>query len=382
MAAIKTILHLTPFFSPNIGGVETHLTDLTTALSTKKYKNIVLTYSPITTPHTSWKKSESPNPHLFIRRFAWIGRNLFHRLEAKPLINFLYLTPYYFFRVFIWLLFHPRPIDTIHSHGLNAALVGIIIKAIFRFPNHILSIYSSYDSVPQSPRLKRLMLFILNHVDHILTQSKISLRQLIQLGASSSKLSIYHHWIDLRRFSPQSQKSAREITHLPPGFTVLFIGRLIPQKGALLLAKVAAKLPRINFVFVGGGPDYFRLKQYSSRFPNIKPVGNVPYHQLHHYYASADLFCLPSLYEEGWGRVILEALGCGIPVVASNLGAVPEVITPSVSFIAKPTVANFSRLISKLYHQPKLYINLQKNCRFYALRHFSIKNLELITRYY
>jgi glycosyltransferase involved in cell wall biosynthesis len=129
MAPVKSILHITPFFRPNIGGVETHLHDLITELQKRHYSQTVLTYSPISTNATYKKTEQSTN--LFIRRFYLPGHDLFHKLEKFPLLNFLYITPILLLRTIIWFTIKHPHIDTIHSHGLNAALIGIVIKKIF-----------------------------------------------------------------------------------------------------------------------------------------------------------------------------------------------------------------------------------------------------------
>ena len=89
METIKGILIICPFFHPNIGGVETHLSDLTKALS-QKYQVFVQTYSPITTPNTDWKKIEK-SKNLIIYRHHHFGKTLSHSLEKYPLLQFFYL---------------------------------------------------------------------------------------------------------------------------------------------------------------------------------------------------------------------------------------------------------------------------------------------------
>ena len=94
------VLILTPFFSPNIGGVETHLDNLVSILDEKGYRVFVQTYSPITTENTPWKKSELIGNNIKINRYRWFGKNLFHKLENYPILDFLYLTPYLFLGLF------------------------------------------------------------------------------------------------------------------------------------------------------------------------------------------------------------------------------------------------------------------------------------------
>ena len=366
MVPIK-ILHITPFFSPNIGGVETHLSDLTSKLASLGYSNYVLTYSPLSTENVKWEKNERINKNLSIRRFSWFGHNLFHRLEKKPFINLLYITPYLLLRSILWQLINYPKIDIIHTHGLNAAIIGIILNKIFHFKRHIVSIYSTYDNVPKS---SQYISKILNQVDIILTQSDRSIKQLVTLGVDKNKIHRYRHWIDTNEFRPKKAKSKK--------ISLLFIGRMIPQKNSLILAKVAKYFPSIIFNFVGEGPDYQKIKNLSKNNKNIILHGNVPYSKLSNYYQNSDIFCLPSKYDEGWGRVLMESISCGVPVLASNLGAVPEVIDNTVGVLFTPTFKNLKKNLNNI----DKIISLKKNCRPYALKHFSEKNISLITRFY
>lgn len=372
MATIKkSILHITPFFSPNIGGVETHLNDLVKILDKHHYSNTILTYSPITNPNTKYKNQQKICQRSFVRRFSWIGYNLFHILEKKPIVNFLYISPYLLIRSSLWLLLHPhKHFDIIHSHGINAALIGQIIKKIFNIKSHVVSIYSTYDNVPINSKQNKQIKAILSKADSILVQSQQSFNQFKKMGLNN--LSQYRHWIDLKQFCPPSKP--------PKNFTVLFVGRMIPQKGAYLLAKIASSLPQIKFIFVGTGPDYQKIKKL--KLNNLKLVGNISYHKLHLYYQKTSLLCIPSLYQEGWGRVAMEALSSGLPVIASNKGGLVEFLNPSIAIISPPKPKNIKSSILKLYKNKKLYRKLQKNCRPYAKQNFSSKNIKLITQVY
>jgi len=378
----KTILHITPFFSPCIGGVETHLLDLISELDKIGYKNIVLTYSPITTPSVLWKSSEFFGKDSYIRRFLWIGFNLFHRLEKYPFINLLYITPYLLLRSFFWLAIHRPQITAVHSHGINGAIIGTVLKKIYKIPQHVVSIYSSYDNVPINNFSNRFMVLILNSTDKVLTQSRQSIKQLIALGVKEEKIDLYCHWIDLKQFRPLDKDKLRRKFVIENKFSVIFVGRMIPQKGARMLANVAAKMPQINFLFVGLGPDYEALRKLSLNNTNIKLFGNVPYNKLQLYYNLADIFCIPSLYNEGWGRVIMEALACGLPVIASNRGAIPEVVDQSVAIIINPTPENLENSIKKLHEDTKLFLKLKNNSVKYARLRYSPESVRLITKYY
>ena len=103
---------------------------------------------------------------------------------------------------------------------------------------------------------------------------------------------------------------------------------------------------------MGNGPLESFVKKESSRTKNLIFLGSVDYIDLHKYYNLADVLCIPSQYEEGYGRVAMEAVACGLPVVGSNKGGIPEAVSEEVSILADPTVDNLEKIILRLYQNP------------------------------
>lgn len=374
----KRIIHITPFYPPNIGGVETYLHDLIHQTSHHHNTNIVITYSPLTTS-APYKVIETRH-NTKVYRLPHLGMGLFYRLEKHPLLNFLYLTPYLFFASLIYLVFHRRP-HLIYVHGLNAAFIGAILKKVFHLPLFV-NLYSHYDNVPFAKTQKKLFVHTLNQADYVFTQSKLSIRQLHSMGINQHKLKIYHHWIDLTRFRPINNKVKLRRRHkLPDRFTILFVGRLIPTKNALLVAKLASHFPDCNFLFVGHGPQETDIRRYQDKYPNIFLYPQVPYSQLHHYYQISDLFLFPTQGQEGWGRVAMEAIACGLPVIASNRGAIPENLDSTVSLLVTPSFSKIKQALGKLINHPHLYHQIAQNTRPYALKHYSSRNSLQALRY-
>lgn len=109
----------------------------------------------------------------------------------------------------------------------------------------------------------------------------------------------------------------------------LFVGRISDEKGMPFLAEVIRSvLPQqdMRFVLVGEGPYMQDLKEEFGEFV-ILP-GQIPHNRIHLYYKSADMYVHPSAYE-GIPLVILEALSCGLPVVARPAGDIPFILDES-----------------------------------------------------
>lgn len=133
-------------------------------------------------------------------------------------------------------------------------------------------------------------------------------------------------------------------------FRILYVGRLSNEKGVYHLVEALSLLSQKNdsrwtATFVGDGPEYDRLKALVARLGLVNKVqfaGHVPHNlQLGRYFENADVFVLPSL-TEGVPHAMLEAMGMGLPVIATEVGGVPGVLkhgTNGLLIAAKDTVA-------------------------------------------
>lgn len=374
----KRILMITPFFRPNIGGVESHLTDLCEYLRERKYYLYIVTFQPLTTKVKAPGFEKLENMEIY--RFWWPGYNLFHKLEPYPILEFLYLTPYLFLRCLIFLLLNHQKIDVIHAHGLNAAFIGRFLKMIFK-KRAIVSTYAIYNFSPNS-FFAKIVAWTLSSFEEIQPLANPSKQELLKIGLPENKMRVYYLWINPGDFKFIQKETAKKIVGLSGKFIVLFVGRLISIKGPELIMEVAKKLPKINFVFIGDGPLAFDLEKKSKDYPNILFAGRVDNARRSEYYCAADIFVLPSLYEEAFGKVAIEALFCGKPVIGSRRGAIPDIITSKVGRVIEPTAENFRREIDELFRHPDKLSWLSQNCRGYAEKKFSEKNAEVIKRGY
>lgn len=372
------ILIITPFFWPNVGGVETHLNDLCRYLVRRKFQVQVLTYLPITTSAKA-KKIESKK-NFEIRRYWWPGFNIFHKLEKLPaLFNFLYLTPGILFQSILFTRNNYKEIQTIHSQGLVAGFVGLILKKLFGC-RLVISTHAVYGF--SNTFFSKVSFWVFNGADRVLTLSEASRKELIRMGIDPIKINVYVHWVDQKRFRPLGKVKCKNQLGWKNKFVVLFVGRLIKIKGTGLLVEIARQEPRMTFVFAGAGPEAKTLKQEAKKNKNIKFVGKIDNRRLPLFYSAADVYVIPSQYEEGFGRVIIEALSCGTPVVGSNRGGIKEAISSEVGILVPSTTESFSQVLKELYTNRQKLKKLTKNCRSYALAKFSDRNGKLITDSY
>src|SRR3989338_5104476 len=371
----KKIIILSPFFLPNTGGVETHLSDLCSYLEKKKWDIRVITYKPLTTK-TEASFIEKKSDRFIIYRIPWFGKTLFHKFEKYPILQFFYLVPGIAFFAFFFLLKNHKEYRIVHAQGFAASFVANALPRFFKL--RLISSMHALYGFGKGGYLDSACRWILLRFNKVFCLPDPSQRDLLNAGVPPDILDVYVYWVDQNNFKPMDKETSRDKIKIPQKFTVLFVGRLIEKKGAGLLMEIAQELKDINFVFVGDGPIERDLKQASEAHHNIFVVGRKTPQEIPVYYGSADIGVLPSQYEEGFARVTLEALSCGRPVIVANKGCFPGMINDTVGILVDPTKDNIKEKILFLYKNQEELNRLTGNCRKYATEHFSEKNAERI----
>lgn len=376
----KKILLLTTPFRPNVGGVETHLDDLIKEGVKLGFNFDILTYQPLITNVRGKTIEKGIGYKIF--RIPWIRNNLFLKLEPYPILEFLYLFPPLFILGLVYLLFQSRKISVIHGQGLIAGSVGIILGKIF--PKRVLISTHSIYHFPTKGIYPAFIRVLFNKTFKVLVLSEQSRKEVLSLGIAPNKVAKFTYWIDQKIFAPASKFQSRESLGLPRrAFITLFVGRLVAVKGVrelLNAAKMSGK--ETVYVVVGDGPMATQVAGFAKRQKNVIFVGKVDNNKLPEYYSAADVLLVPSTHEEGFGRVILESLSCGTPVVAANRGGIPEAVDSSVSVLIDISPKAIKETLESLWRDRKKLERLAKNARNFAEKHFSKKNVKLISRYY
>lgn len=377
----KNILILTTPFRPNVGGVETHLDDLIDAGVKKGYRFTVLTYQPLITA-TIGKYIER-SKGLVVFRIPWFRMNLFLILEKYPVLEFLYLFPPLFIAGLLLMLRSNSDIKLLHSQGLIAGAVGIILGRLFNIPC-VVSTHSIYN-FPKTGLYRSFVRFILQNCTKVLALSKQSAQEIIDLGILEQKVEVFTYWVNQSVFKKRDRTMARKRLKLPADkFICLFVGRLVEVKGVmeLLRASQITSNKRIIYLIAGDGPLASVVESEVVLNPNLLFKGRIDNKKLSGFYNAADVLIVPSIHEEGLGRVILEALSSGLPVVASNRGGIKEIVTTEVGILIKISPKKIKEVIEWLARDKNRLQEMQSSASKYAKIHFSKKNSEKILKIY
>ena len=233
---------------------------------------------------------------------------------------------------------------------------------------------------------------VLRSADRIITVSNATKRYVLNLGADPTRLSVLHNGVDVDRFKPDKplrDEKRRKLGIHTSATVVLTVRRLVYKNGIDTLiesAKTALQHdPNMIFLAVGTGPDkdaiQSRIKQLgiTDRF---RLAGFVSDAELPSFYNAADLFVLPSKSGEGLPLVSLEAMACGLPVIATDVGGIREIVPEACGKFVPPdqpdTMAHVILELSQANLQP-----LKKKLRAMVEEKFSWeKNVEQLTQIY
>lgn len=363
------VLQLTAHFSPNIGGLETHLNDLVEGLVKRNHQVTVLTYQPLSTDVRAPIYEKKGKTEVF--RIPWI-RGFFYKLVEYPALEFLYLVLGLFF--ITPFILSRKKYQVIHTHGLVAAAVGVFWGKLFN-KRVVVSTHSLYG-FPSSGLYRNFVKLVLSGANVCLCLSKKSVEELMDLGISPAKIKQFTYWIDLDHFKPSKKTNSKE-------FVILFVGRLVAIKGIKVLIKAFKNLKgRMSLVIAGDGPLRNEIMEAAQVGERIKFVGKLDKDEIVDYYNKSDLVVVPSINNEGFGRVILESLACSVPVLGSNRGSIPEAMDLTVGRLVDVNVKNLQKEIAYLKKHPNVLKKLKQNSRKFALKRYSEKNIETIINSY
>jgi glycosyltransferase involved in cell wall biosynthesis len=186
--------------------------------------------------------------------------------------------------------------------------------------------------------------------------------------------------VDPELFQPRASAAERE------HFVIGFAGRLVPEKGVDLLLRAAAALPpRAHVRLVGAGPERERLLRLAGRLGMVGRVQAAAVSSLEMPRALADLDCLvlPSRTRPNWkeqfGRVLIEAMACGVPVVGSTCGELPNVIGEAGLVFAEGDTAALQTHLRALHDDRALRADLARRGRARVLAHYTQRQVARAT---
>src|ERR1035441_4365383 len=256
-------------------------------------------------------------PHRYLRaRRAALPSNAGRRVLAGP--------------------FGPRGADLFH--GLNQRLPGIPMRHSVATFHDLFVMTGAYSTPEFRARFSAQARDAAERADAVIAVSQFTASQVVSLlGVDASKIHVVHHGIrhlaeqSAEQSSEQSSEQSAEPGSAPPGRekVILNVGAIQKRKNIARLVEAFETLPPPWQLVLAGSRGYgaeeilARIEKSPAR-DRIRVTGYVSAPDLAGWYARAAIFAFPSL-DEGFGMPVLEAMAAGVPVIASNRSALPEV---------------------------------------------------------
>ena len=199
------------------------------------------------------------------------------------------------------------------------------------------------------------------HLDYSLTTNDKATKHNVGLGLSADRVKKIWWAIDTATFTP-----APHSIQSPQNYGLVYIGRLVPEKGILTILQALSRLPEgVSLSIIGTGPVENHIRKSVSDMGlshRVLLYGHKNYTEIREILHQNDILVLPSLttayWAEQFGRVILEAMACGVPVIGSSSGAIPEIIGDSGLIFQEGNAADLVDKIAYLANNQDAYNNL------------------------
>ena len=377
---MPSVLILSSTYKPNIGGIENFLESFIKLLTRNGNFAYLLTFKQETyskflrvkkLPSKSFERGKNYEIHRIGFFDFWLN-TLFDNHFLRDLFSFLNMI----FYGMLFLLKNSDKVSIIHANDPPQAAVAFVLAKLFN-KRCVVSLHNIYKLSGRGLR-GIFGKFILDRIDAIFAISNQIIKQLSKDGVRSN-VYLSRYWIDTKLFKPKNRKICRTKLKLPPNeFYALFVGRITESKGTMQLVEASKSSNGVKFLVVGSGDLEDYVKNNESE--NLLFLGPKPEKQLPDCYNAANISVFPTTYSyEGFGRVIMESLACGTPVLISNKMPI-EAISNKVGRVINPKpkdIANSVKSVNRYFKK-----NIRSICRKFAIDNYSESNADVILNVY
>lgn len=264
--------------------------------------------------------------------------------------------------------------------------IAVRLRNILGIPAVTLAIGSDVNIVPNiSKTIFKHYRWILESTDSILACGEDLKRKISKLVPQKPIKAVYG-LVNMETFRPVEQETKlklRKELNLPvDNKIILFIGHIIKAKGIYELTEAFQLLTKhykdLYLVMCGDGLEASQLRKLiesKDLTSKIRLAGIIPHRDIHKWMQAADIFVLPS-YSEGVPNTMMEAMGCGLPVIVTNVGGIPAAVEGSKGIILIPpkSAEDIAIAINKILQDDSLREQMSREARKTALERFDIKN--------
>jgi len=325
-----------------------------------------------------------------VRRFSYFwpktrsrlcyGDGIPENMKKQPLLRFQ--LPFLVLMFFVNTIRLARRYDVIYAHWSLSGLAGVLAGKIMNRPV-VVMIHHGQNRYGNNFLEK----FVINNADRVVCNSSFTMEHIVRFFKPRD-CSVISPGVDIDVFKPQKISASDvlfEKTGIPGDLPVILaMGRHIEWKGFVYLIEAAAEMKgQVPFVLVlgGQGPETEILRKKAQALGLGKQIiftGQIPNRDLPRLYNRASVFAQPSIVDkegntEGLGVVLMEAMACGTPCVACDVGGIPDIVRDGENGFLVPArdVPGLVTAISKLLNNQALNEKMGKDGRRFIEENYS-----------
>lgn len=346
------------------------LRNLNNAIDKSRFRLVVIT------PDHEQVSDNISDPGIEIVRFRYFSRKyqlltygsgILPNIKKRPYL--VLLVPFFLSSMFLTLvkIIRTEKPKLIHAHWIvPQGLISVLTGRWFSIP--VIVTAHGGDAFAFRGRLSRLAKhWTLKKCSAWTANTRMTAAAIDPQSEYNEKLHLVPMGIDVHAFSKPAPPPAGISRN--GDYIILFVGRLVAKKGAVVLIRAFGLLPthiraKCQLWIIGDGSERGVLEDEAKNLKlqsGVRFLGEISNPDLPSYYRAADLFVVPSIVEsdgdtEGQGVVILEAMASGVPVLASNVGGIPDVIQNNkTGFLFNPGDAGgLAKIIGRFVTDPTL----------------------------
>jgi glycosyltransferase involved in cell wall biosynthesis len=230
--------------------------------------------------------------------------------------------------------------------------------------------------------------WVLNHADYALAGTESAAQVWRGKGYAGRLRVIPQFGVDPELFKPSPPAPLSQGEGSSKPFTIGYVGRLVEEKGVRQLIEAASRLTGVEWRLrlIGGGPlkgDLQTRAKHLGLAGRVQFCDQIPSTDMPAQYAQLDGLVLPSLTRPNWkeqfGRVLIEAMACGVPVIGSDSGAIPDIIGDAGLIVPEGEAGALAGALHRLWSEPELRAALGAKGRARALAHFTHEGVAAAT---
>ncbi|HUS64260.1 MAG TPA: glycosyltransferase family 4 protein [Kofleriaceae bacterium] len=208
---------------------------------------------------------------------------------------------------------------------------AVALAALLGVPSVVKLHGSDINVVAKMPGPRRQLRLLLPRAGRVVAVSRALADEVVALGVPKERVAVVANGVDPELFHPRERAASRQALGRPAdGKLIVYVGRLERQKGVLDLldafAELAPRRPDLRLALIGDGAARGDCEAAAGRIgAQVHIAGARPLAEVPLWMGASDLVTLPS-WNEGTPNVLLEALACGRPAVATRVGGIPDVI--------------------------------------------------------